>query len=358
MAKRSGKSRASPSSTTDVAPTSAPASPSRADPRSTKSAPTRQAGSTAFVAPSWIVAIVAALFFASALQVFHNLNGGERVAEAVQRVRRAAVSESTAASTAAGPTATATPTSTNLVLTDPITGQPVLVNPNDPALIGSGGTKPASGSTSPATTGSSSSTATATTGSATGGTNGTDTSTPTIDPDGLVVDPRTPMGAAVFLTPYTYTNVQDMTILSLEQPMQIKWAYKDVLIPPKLITIQILPPLAANQKVIGAGVKTPEQRWKNVAVNITGSATAYNWTIDQPAGQQYKLRLFDSDLGPTPANAPGRLGTSTSSMFALYQPGGPVTLVDVFAGARAGVSVAAGWVGVAVAAAVGVQLVL
>ncbi|KAJ3354703.1 hypothetical protein GGF32_002382 [Allomyces javanicus] len=361
MAKRrGGKSRARPSPTTssEAATTSASASPSRTDPRSTKSVPTRQVGSsTAFVAPSWLVAIVAALFLASALQVFHNLNGGDRVA----LVRRAAVSESTAASTAAGPTPTAT--STNLVLTDPITGQPVLVNPNDPALIGSGGVvKPASGSTSPATTtGSSSSTSgTATAGSSTSGTaTSTDNSTPTIDPDGLVVDPRTPMGAAVFLTPYTYTNVQDMTILSLEQPMQIKWAYKDVLLPPKLITIQILPPLAANQKVIGAGVKTPEQRWKNVAVNITGSATAYNWTIDQPAGQQYKLRLFDSDLGPTPANAPGRLGTSTSSMFALYQPGGPVTLVDVFAGARTGVSKGVGMVAVAVVvAAIGVQMVL
>ncbi|KNE66437.1 hypothetical protein AMAG_11575 [Allomyces macrogynus ATCC 38327] len=327
MAKRSGKSRARPSppTTESVATTGASAGPSRPDPRSTKSAPVRQPGIPALVAPSWIVAIIAGLFLASALQVFQTLNGGE----AVQRVRRAAVSESTAASAAAGPTPTAM--STNL-----------------PA---------SSSSSSPATTGASS-TASGSATTTSSATNNTDTSTPTIDPDGLVVDPRTPMGAAVFLTPYTYTNVQDMTILSLEAPMPIKWAYKDVLIPPKLITIQILPPLAANQKVIGAGVKTPEQRWKNVVVNMTGSATAYNWTIDQPAGQQYKLRLFDSDLGPTPANAPGRLGTSTSSMFALYQPGGPVTLVDVFAGARVGVSKGVGMAVAVVAAAVGVQLVL
>ncbi|KNE65333.1 hypothetical protein AMAG_10975 [Allomyces macrogynus ATCC 38327] len=369
MAKRaaaSAKSSSRPSPTCEAATTDTSASPSRpVDPRPKdasnrqgSSSSSRSSSSAASVAPSWLVAIIAALFLASALQVFHNLNGGDHVAEAVQLVRRAAVSDSTVASTAAGPTATAT--STNLVLTDPITGQPVIVNPNDPALIGSGGgTKPTSGSpSSPAPTGLSSTSGTATTGSATTITSGTDTSTPTIDPDGLVVDPRTPMGSAVFLTPYTYTNVQDMTILSLETPMQIKWAYKDVLLPPKIITIQILPPLAANQKVIGAGVKTPEQRWKNVAVNITGSATAFNWTIDQPAGQQYKLRLFDSDLGPTPANAPGRLGTSTSSMFALYQPGGPVTLVDVFAAAHTGVSVAVGWMGIVVVATIGVQLVL
>ncbi|KAI9179422.1 hypothetical protein H9P43_004742 [Blastocladiella emersonii ATCC 22665] len=159
--------------------------------------------------------------------------------------------------------------------------------------------------------------------------------------DDLVIDPLTPAGTATFLVPVTYASVQDMTIFPIGEVMRVQWAFQNLALPPKLITVQVNNPAQAK-KLTGSTLKKPEDRWQPVAVNISGTATSVNWTVNVPDGQGYQLRLFDSDVGPALVGKPGRLAMSTSSKFNVYLGGRDSSFAYTHAAAPKGIGAAAG----------------
>ncbi|ORZ41410.1 hypothetical protein BCR44DRAFT_29037, partial [Catenaria anguillulae PL171] len=155
------------------------------------------------------------------------------------------------------------------------------------------------------------------------------------NPDDIVVDPLTPAGRVKFIFPFTYVKPEDMTLFPINKEMTIKWEWKDVLIMPRLITIQINSP-GQFSKVTGSQIKTPEDRWFPVAVNITGDRDEYKWMVNVTDRAGYQLRLFDSEVGPVFFGKPGRLGLTVSSKFNLYIEGRDPSYLEMFSGAEGG----------------------
>ncbi|KAJ1513859.1 hypothetical protein HMI56_001607 [Coelomomyces lativittatus] len=140
----------------------------------------------------------------------------------------------------------------------------------------------------------------------------------TQDTSGEVVDPRTPAGTAVFI--YPVVSAKNYTVQKSGTNMSIVWEFKNVVLLPKLLTLQIKildPSPAYDQNAIQPGIPNS---WATIASNFSFT-DHYDWFVNVPEGDGYMLRLFDSNLGPTGVQA-GRLQASTSNKFVVYRSNG------------------------------------
>ncbi|KAI9223844.1 hypothetical protein BC828DRAFT_395710 [Blastocladiella britannica] len=114
-----------------------------------------------------------------------------------------------------------------------------------------------------------------------------------------------------------------MSVIPTGQPLNITWKWKNVVIYPTMLSLEISAPPATSGKLAGSTLKTPLNQWFPVCINFTASSStaSYLWQVNMTAAAGYTLRLYDSTVGPNYSVQPGRLAMSTSSKFNLYLPG-------------------------------------